>query len=345
MEIGDRKKAILSAIVRDYIQTGEPVGSRTIAKKYDVGFSSATIRNEMTDLEELGLIVQPHTSSGRIPSDKGYRFYVDKLMEIDSPTEEEIQLIKSFIHLTTINEIEKLIKRTAKIISEVTNYTAAILTPSVNTSIIVSLKLIPVSETELIAVVVTDMAQIKNIMIKLPKPISPEMLNNINAMLNKKLCGLTIEEINLSVISSIQGELKGYNEILNSIIPLLYDSLKAEKQKIYFSGASNIFSHIEYNNVENARDFLSLLEETDILQEVFTKTNTPLEISIGNENDIDDIKNYSIVKATYSINQKPVGSIGVIGPKRMNYSKVMGVLKYFTDTLNDVLNTTYEDNT
>lgn len=345
MEIGDRKKAILSAIVKDYIVTGEPVGSRTIAKKYEVGFSSATIRNEMIDLEELGLIVQPHTSSGRIPSDKGYRFYVDKLMEIDSPTNEEIELIKNFMHLSTINEVDKLIKRTAKLISDVTHYTAAIITPSVDVSIIVSLKLIPVSETEVLAVVVTDMAQIKNVMIKIPKKISPDMLSDISDMLNKKLCGLTVEEINLSVISSIQGELQGYNEILNSMIPLLYESLKSDEQKLYLSGASNIFSHVEYNDVDKARDFLSLLEDSDVLQEVFTKTNSPIEISIGNENNIDDVKNYSIVKATYSINQKPVGSIGVIGPKRMNYSRVMGVLKCFTDILNDVLKTTYEDNT
>ncbi|KMT21639.1 heat-inducible transcriptional repressor HrcA [Clostridium cylindrosporum] len=343
MEIGDRKKAILSAIVRDYIQTGEPVGSRTIAKKYEVGFSSATIRNEMADLEELGLIKQPHTSAGRIPSDKGYRFYVDKLMEIGSPTKEEIELIKNYIHLSTINEVDKLIKRTAKLISEVTNYTAAIITPSVSKSVIVSLKLIPVNESEIVAVVVTDMAQIKNVMIKLPRPISPDMLLKISSMLNEKLCGLTVEDINLSVISSIQEELKGYNEILNSIIPLLYDSLKTNQQKLYLSGASNIFSHAEYNDVEKAKEFLSLVEDGDMLRKIFIGTENPLEISIGDENDIDEVKKYSIVKATYSINQKPVGSIGVIGPTRMNYSRVMGVLKCFTDILNDVLKTTYED--
>lgn len=343
MEIGDRKKAILNAIVRDYIQTGEPVGSRTISKKYEVGFSSATIRNEMADLEELGLILQPHTSSGRIPSDKGYRYYVDRLMEIGSPTREEINLIRNYMHLSTISEVDKLIKRTAKLISDVTHYTAAIMTPSVNTSVIVSLKLIPVNESEIVAVVVTDMAQIRNIMIKLPRPISPDMLLKISNMLNSKLCGLTIKDINLSVISSIQEELKGYHEILNSIIPLLYDSLKTDKQKMYLSGASNIFSHAEYNDVEKAKEFLSLVEDRDMLQKVFTKVGSPLEISIGDENDIDEVKNYSIVKATYNINQKPVGSIGIIGPTRMNYSRVMGVLKCFTDILNDVLKTTYED--
>ena len=343
MEIGDRKKAILDAIVRDYIQTGEPVGSRTIAKKYEVGFSSATIRNEMADLEEMGLIVQPHTSSGRIPSDKGYRFYVDKLMEIGSPTKEEIELIKNYMHLSTINEIDKLIRKTAKLISDVTNYTAAIITPSESTSIIVSLKLIPVSEVEIVAVVVTDMAQIKNIMIRLPKPISPNMLLKINNMLNEKLCGLTIEDINLSVISSVQRELSGYNEILNSIIPLLYDSLKTDHQKIYLSGASNMFSHAEYNDIDRAKEFLSLVENKDMLRKAFVNGNCPFEISIGDENDIDEIKNYSIVKATYNMNKKPVGSIGVIGPTRMNYSRVIGVLKCFTDILNDVLKTNYDD--
>ncbi|MEF9934854.1 MAG: heat-inducible transcriptional repressor HrcA [Clostridium sp.] len=343
MEIGDRKKTILRAIVKDYIQTGEPVGSRTIAKKYDIGYSSATIRNEMADLEELGLIIQPHTSAGRIPSDKGYRYYVDKLMEVGSPTADEIELIKQYMQLATINEVDKLIRRTAKLISEATNYTAAIITPSVNNSVIVSLKLIPVNVAELVAVVVTDMAQIQNIMIKLPEPISPDTLQKINNMLNEKLCGLTIDEINLSVIGSIQEGLSGYNEILNSIIPLLYESLKGDHQKLYMSGASNIFSHPEYNDVEKAREFLSLVEDSEKMQRVFNQGIGQIEISIGDENDIEEVKNYSIIKSTYSINHKPVGSIGVIGPKRMNYSKVMGILKCFTDVLNDVLKTTYED--
>ncbi|MEG0371316.1 MAG: heat-inducible transcriptional repressor HrcA [Clostridium sp.] len=343
MEIGDRKKAILDAIVRDYIQTGEPVGSRTIAKKYEVGFSSATIRNEMADLEEMGLIKQPHTSAGRIPSDKGYRYYVDKLMEIGSPTIEEVELIKGYIHLSTINEFDKLIKRTAKLISDVTNYTAAIITPSANSSVIVSLKLIPVNENEILAVAVTEMGQIKNVMIKLPKPISKDTLLMISNMLNEKLCGLSVDDINISVINSIQQGLGGYNEILNSIIPLLYDSLKINQQKLYLSGASNIFSHSEYNDVEKAREFLSLVEDSDKLQGVFTRIGCPFEISIGDENEIEEVRNYSIVKATYNINHKPVGSIGVIGPKRMDYSRVMGVLKCFTDILNDVLKTTYED--
>jgi heat-inducible transcriptional repressor len=343
MELGERKKAILRAIIDDYIQTAEPVGSRTIAKKHEMGLSPATIRNEMADLEELGYLEQPHTSAGRIPSDKGYRLYVDELMEVGYPTREEIEAIKGMLQLATIYEVDKIIRRVTKLISEVTNYTSAVLSPSVKKSKVMSIQLIQVSLTELVAVVVTDTAIIKNVVIKLPRPISGDTTVKINNMLNEKLCGLTIQDIGLEVISSIQMEMAGYNEIFNAIIPVLYESLRDAQSEVYLEGTTNIFQHPEYNDIDKAKNFLSLIEQKDVLREIFFEEGESLVISIGKENEIKEIKDCSVIKASYKISNKNVGTIGVIGPTRMDYGRVIGILKSLSDILNKMLKNSFED--
>ncbi|QCX32417.1 heat-inducible transcription repressor HrcA [Caloramator sp. E03] len=337
MDLGERKKTILRAVIIDYIDTAEPVGSRTIAKKYEMGISSATIRNEMADLEELGYLEQPHTSAGRIPSDKGYRFFVNEIMEKQKPSIYEIENIKNYFETTEIDEIDKTIKQISKLLSNLTQYTSAVLSPSVKKSSVKSIQLIQLSSTDIIAVIVTDTGIIRHCKIKIPRPISNNTLTTINNMLNAKLVGLTVEDIDLSVISSIQLELKGYNEILSSIIPVLNESLKSYDCDIILDGTTNIFYYPEYNDLEKAKNFLSLLEHKEKLLDIFSDDDNNISVSIGKENIYDEIKECSIVKATYKIGNKAVGKIGVIGPTRMNYAKVIGILMYFTNILNQML--------
>lgn len=343
MDLGSRKRKILSAIIDDYIESAEPVGSRTIAKKYEIGLSSATIRNEMADLEELGYLEQPHTSAGRIPSDKGYRLYVDELMKINNPTQEEVCYIKEILQLTTINEINKIMLRTAKLISQITKLTSAVLSPSVNKSAVKSIQLIQVTPNDIVAIVLTDTGIFKNVVIKTPRPILRDTLTKIGNMLNEKLAGLTIEEIDLSVISSIQAQMRGYTEIFYAVIPVLYESLKEVDCEVYLDGATNIFNYPEYSDNNKARDFLSIVENRDILFDIFSEHDKNISVSIGQENEFKEIKDYSIVKSAYKIGDRTVGSIGVIGPKRMNYSHVMGTLNYLTQALNDILKNSLDE--
>lgn len=342
MDLGDRKKIILRALIDDYISTAEPVGSRTIAKKYDMGLSSATIRNEMADLEELGLLEQPHASAGRIPSDKGYRYYVNELMKIDKLSEDETGMIKSLLELTTINEMEKIVRRTARLLSQITNYTSAIIAPSVKRNTIKSIQLINATTSDLVAVIVTDSGIIKHTVIKLPRQIEESTIQRINNMLNEKIRGRAIEDINISIISSIQVGMKGYDEIFNAILPVIYDSLKEEDDNIVLEGAANIFNYPEYNDIEKAKDFLSMIEQKDMLSDLFTDKNEELSISIGEENVPKNVKNCSIVKATYKLGDKSLGTVGIIGPTRMNYSRVIAILNCFSTTLNEILKNTFD---
>lgn len=343
MELDERKRVILNAIINDYIQNAEPVGSRTIAKKYEMGLSSATIRNEMADLEDMGYLEQPHTSAGRIPSDKGYRLYVDKLMEINSPSSEEIITIKSFMQIATINEIEKIMKRTTKLLSQITKYTSAMLTPRISKSTVKSIQLIEVTQTDVLAVIVTDTGMIKNVLIKLPRAINDSHLIKINNMLNEKLKGLACEEIDLSVITSIQNEMGGYYEILNAIIPILHESLNSMEADVYLEGTTNILNYPEYNDLDKARNLLLLMDQREVLGDIFSEGEGRLSISIGKENELNEMKDCSIIKASYSIGDNSIGKIGIIGPRRMNYSRVIGVINCLVDILNNVLTSHNDD--
>ena len=339
MDLGDRKKAILRVLISDYIQTAEPVGSRTISKKPEIGISSATIRNEMADLEELGYLEQPHASAGRVPSDKAYRLYVDELMGIEALSDVDVNNIKNILHLTAISELEKVIRRTTKLLSQITKYTSAILSPSAQRCTLKSLQLIKATQNDILAVVVTDTGLIKHVMIKVPKLIPADALIKINNMLNDKLRNRTIEDINLSVISSIQNEMHGYDEIFNSIIPVLYESLSTNDSDVYLEGATNIFKYPEYNDIDKARNFLYLIEQKDIMFDIFSENSGNISITIGGENKNDEVKNCSIVKASYKLGNRTLGTVGVIGPTRMDYPRVIATLNCCTQTLNQILKT------
>ncbi|MBU5591035.1 heat-inducible transcriptional repressor HrcA [Clostridium sp. MSJ-4] len=337
MEMDDRKIKILRAIVNDYIITAEPVGSRTIAKKYDLGISSATIRNEMADLEDMGYLEQLHTSSGRRPSDKGYRLYVDELMIVETLTLEEEMRIKSQLLSMAIYEVDKVLKETTHMLSELTKLTCILKKPSVKKSQLKSMQLMGIDNNSILSVMITDTGIIKNSILKVNNSPNQDTLHMISNLLNERLKNLAIEEINLQVINNVKRDLKGYEEIFNAIIPVLYEALIEEDySEVYLEGATNIFNYPEYNDIDKAREFLSLLDNKSYVQELLN-TDNKLTIKIGEENYLKQAKDCSVISAVYSIGSKPIGSIGLIGPTRIPYSKIVSIMSKVMKGLNDSL--------
>jgi heat-inducible transcriptional repressor len=344
MEMDERKIKILQAIINDYINTAEPVGSRTIAKKYNLGISSATIRNEMADLEEMGYLEHLHTSSGRKPSNKGYRLYVDKLMKLTSLSLEEEILIKNQILNAALYEVDKIIKQATQLLSELTKLTCIVKTPSAKKSYLKSIQLVKVDNNAVLAVIITDTGLIKNTIIRIKKPIDNGILIKLSNILNNKLKNLTIEEINLSVINSIKIDLANHEEIFDAIIPALYESLnEAENSEVYLEGTTNIFNYPEYNNIEKAREFLHLIDNKELIQSLLN-TNSSISISIGEENYVESAKDCAVISGVYRLGDRPLGVIGVIGPTRIPYAKVVTVLTKIVKEVNDALSKRYLDN-
>lgn len=334
MEIDERKIRILRAIINDYITTGEPVGSRTIAKKYETGISSATIRNEMADLEEMGYLEHLHTSSGRVPSDKGYRLYVDKLMKLQNLSKDDEMLIKNMLLDAALFEVDKVLRQTSILLSRLTKLTCIVTTPSVRRSCLRTIQLISLDSSSLLSVIVTDSGLIKNNMIRINKSIDNEALIKINNMLNKRLKNLNVEDINLSVINNVKKDLQGYEDIFNAIIPVLYECLNDDTSSdVFMEGEANILHYPEYYDIDRAREFLNFLSDKESVKKIISDTKDT-NVSIGEENYIPEAKEYSVVSKAYSIGEKPLGSIGIIGPTRMDYSKVISILNKVIDLLN-----------
>jgi heat-inducible transcriptional repressor len=335
MEMDIRKIKILQAIINDYINTGEPVGSRTIAKKYDLGVSSATIRNEMADLEDMGYLEQLHSSSGRKPSDKGYRLYVDKLMKHHNLTNEEEFKIKTKILDSALFEMDRLLRQATILVSDLTRLTCIVNPPSARKSSIRSLQLVSIDENQMLLLVMTDNGIIKNNIIKTNSSVDYGTIVKLNNILNLRLRNLTVEQMNLEVINNLKTDLSGYDDIFNAVIPVLYESLnKADSSEAYAEGAENIFNYPEYNDIDKAREFLTLLGNKDKLKELLNN-NSSISIRIGNENFINDAKDCSVITAVYCMHDKPLGSIGVIGPTRIQYSKVISILDKIVKEINE----------
>lgn len=343
MDMDERKIKILQAIINDYIYTGEPVGSRTIAKKYDLGISSATIRNEMSDLEELGYLEHIHTSSGRKPSDKGYRLYVDRLMKLQKLTAEEEMRIKGQLINLALYEVDKIVKQASLLLSELTNLTCIVKTPSVKKGYLKTIQLINIADNELLTVIVTDSNVIRNNVIRISKPIDGEAVGMLNNLLNARLRNLTVEEINLEVINNLKNDLRGYDEIFNAIIPVLYDTLNSsDLAEVHMEGAANILNYPEYSDIERAREFLTFINNKDNIKNLLTDSGD-MSISIGGENSVPEAKECSIISKVYTIGNRPVGSIGLIGPTRMDYSKVIAILTKVIREVNENLKHNFDD--
>lgn len=337
MSLGGRKRLILQAIIEDYINTAEPVGSRTISKKYLTSVSSATIRNEMADLEEMGYIEQPHTSAGRIPSDMGYRLYVDSLMNQNVIKDVEREYIRKEF-LETLGEIDRLIKHASRLLSNMTKYTSIAMAPQFQRTCLKHIQLVKIDSLNVLAVIVTDAGIVKNSVIRIEEDIDIYTLEKISSMLNEKFTGFSLEQLIDMESTAMDSGVNGYNEILVKVIPELLQALKySDRAEVYHDGASNLLDLPEYNDVQKAREFLNVLEEHDLLFEVLSDVSKDLSVTIGRENKFEQLKNCSLITATYSINGKTIGSIGVLGPTRMEYSKVISVVDCLTQNLNEIL--------
>lgn len=338
--LSERKKQILKAVVVNYTRTAEPVGSRTVARCFRIGLSSATIRNEMADLEEMGYLEQPHTSAGRIPSDKGYRYYVDNLMEEIELNPKEEKAIKDLLNAEKMREIEKIILNAARVLSLSTNYTALIMGPQFKKAAFKQMRILPLNEKQGLVVLITDTGFIKNKIIDLPYTLSPGELHQVVNYLNHKLYGLTIDQVTTSLINELKRDLFRRLEILEQAFLLLEESLKEEEQvRVYLGGTTNILNQPEFKDVEKVRRLFSLFEQEALLSHLLEKSSDAQQVTvnIGQENMLQDIHECTLVTATYSIQDKTLGTVGILGPTRMEYSRVIGIINYLVDYLNLIL--------
>ena len=345
MTLNERKIKILEAIINDYIATAEPIGSRTIAKKYDLGVSSATIRNEMSDLEEMGFIIQPHASAGRVPSNKGYRLYVDHLMQSRALTPEEAEVLRRIIG-SNVSQINYLMEETARAISYLTNYTTIASEPATAKEDvkIKHLQLVPMDEQAILLVLVFDDKAVKNHVIPIYNQFDTEELSRLSAALNDALRGQSAETLHPEVLARMLDTFERDKicdkTVLTVILQQVYETLHQERDiKVYTSGAKNILSFPEFSDLDKARALFQALEEKDVLITLLNAGGAGnLQIVIGEENTVEPMKDCSIIRASFVLGGRPYGGIGIIGPTRMDYAQVVSVLQGIVGNINAIIN-------
>ena len=340
MELDERKIKILNSIIQTYLITGEPVGSRTISKFTDLHLSSATIRNEMSDLEDLGYIIQPHTSAGRIPSDKGYRFYVDNLMKEKVA---EVAEMKD-IFFEKADKLDQILKQVAKLLAVNTNYATMISSPKYKRNKLKFIQLSRVEADQLLVVIMLEGNLIKNRLIQVDEPVSEEEVAKLNLLMNTYLQGLSLQEINMEMIQRMKVQADGYGKIISNVIDAIAIAIQEEDDfEIYTSGTTNLLKYTELGDREKASELLGVMEEKQALSELIVdqqetdeENRNGIQIYIGSESPVSTMKDCSIVTATYELEEGVQGTIGIIGPKRMDYKKVVGNLQTMMNQLDEI---------
>ncbi len=337
MQMDERKTRILMAIIDDYIMTAMPVGSRTISKRHEIGgLSSATIRNEMSDLEELGYLDQPHTSAGRIPSVKAYRLYVENLLQGQNPLPaDEARRLR--VHFDRrARQVEDVIASAAQAISDVTRYTAVVTTPRAQSVRVRRVQLVPVTENAALLVMVTDTGIIKDALIHVDGQLTADHLHEISKMLTEQLAGLTMEEVR-GKLAEIGEAFEAHRQVLRGVLEAVEQSSPGAKD-IVVGGRSNLLHYPEYSDAEKARAVLGVLETRDkLLRLMQAAPKMAFTIRIGDETGMPETSECSIVSMTYRIGDETTGTIGVIGPTRMQYARVIPVLDYMGKALAELL--------
>lgn len=337
--LDDRKLKILQTIIKTYLETGEPVGSRTISKYTDLNLSSATIRNEMADLEDLGYIIQPHTSAGRIPSDKGYRLYVDMLME---DKEHEITEMQEKM-LQKADKMEQLLQQAARVLANSTNYATMVSAPTYNRNKLKFIQLSQVDANQIIAVIVMEGNIIKNKIVTVAEPLDNETMLKLNMLLNTNLNGIAVEDINLGMIARLKEQAGIHSGVISDVLDAVANTIQLDNDlEIYTSGATNIFKYPELSDKQSAQEIISAFEEKQQLAELVTQTlasdeNKGIQVYIGSETPVQTMKDCSVVTATYELGEGVRGTIGIVGPKRMDYEKVMANLNTLKKSLDGIL--------
>ena len=338
MELDERKLKILKAIISNYLETGEPVGSRTISKYTDLNLSSATIRNEMADLEELGLIMQPHTSAGRVPTDQGYRLYVDHMM---AEKDNEMQEMKTQL-LERVDKMESMLKQVAKVLAYNTHYATLVTAPQYQNKKLKFIQLSQVDDNQLLAVIVVDGNVIRNKMMQVERPLENDELLKLNVLLNTFLQGASLQDINLEMIQTIKAQAGEFADIMENIFQGIAETIHdADEVEIYTSGTTNMLKYPELGDIEQTTKLLEALEDRQGLDELIDESmksdnSNGIQVYIGEEAPVSNMKDCSIVTATYELAEGAKGTIGIIGPKRMDYKKVVSTLKNLTGELDTI---------
>lgn len=341
MSLSNRKKMILQALVDDYIATAEPVGSRTIVKRHDIGLSPATIRNEMADLEELGYLDKPHTSAGRIPSHEGYRFYVDSLMQEYRLSTNELQRLHSMMEFR-LSEIDRIISKASEAIAKLSEYTTFAMAPVQMESYIKSIRLLLIETCNMLMFIVTNEGLIKNRAVKVSANVSEEYLKKLSEIINAKISGLRSNLVNLTSIFELKQAVAEHGEIIEAVDEFIKDAFE-QKAKVYLDGAANIFKYPEYRDLDRAREFLNFIDDEENLQKIMLKSpkGKTVVISIGDENEIVEMKDSSLIMAHYDAGKGLTGKIGIVGPTRMDYSKIVSYLRCISDGVSKMIKDIY----
>lgn len=343
----ERQKLILKAVVNNYIEFAEPIGSRAISKRNDIGYSPATIRNEMADLEEMGFLEQPHTSSGRIPSNKGYRYYVDNLIDSgDITISKDVLGDVSKLFTQQFTEFEQVIEQTAQILSQITSYTSIILGPEIYQTKLKNIQIIPLSEDSLVVILVTSTGKVENKTLTVPESVSSYDIERLVSFLNKKLIGVPLYQLKSKIYAELNEEFQRnaneYEQLMSLVDQLFTDQSQQSVSKIYLGGTTNILNQPEFNDINTIRDLFGMFEHTDQIKQLVSQSNTGIEVKIGKENTIEAASNCSIITATYELDGKPLGTIGIFGPTRMDYSRVIGILDFLTKDFSKFISKIYK---
>ncbi len=338
----DRQLLILQVIIDDFIRSAQPVGSRSLSKKDEISFSSATIRNEMSDLEELGFIEKTHTSSGRVPSEKGYRYYVDHLLSPQQLNNQDILKLRS-VFAEKIYEMEKVVQKSAKILSELTNYTSIVLGPGVKDNKLKSIQLIPLNKETAIAIIVTDNGHVEHRNFSIPPGMEVSELEKLVRILNDRLYGVQLVDLHDKIYKEVATVLKQHIENYEQILISLSHSLhEPTSDKLFFGGKTNMLNQPEFHDIDKVRALLNMIEQEERMYDLVRPIGNGLNIKIGKENDHDAMENCSLITATYSIGEKHLGSIAILGPTRMEYSRVISLLNFFRHDMSKMLTKLYQ---
>ncbi|KJR49389.1 Heat-inducible transcription repressor HrcA [Desulfosporosinus sp. I2] len=338
MQMDERKRKILRAIVQDYIATAEPIGSRTIARKFDLGVSSATIRNEMADLEDLGFIEQPYTSAGRIPSDAGYRYFVDCLMDPKVLNTEEMEFIERE-STKRIHEIQEVITHTSKLLSELTNLTSLVLGPHKAKSTFGKLHFLPYQPGQVIMVIVKENGAVENHIIEVGENQTAEELQQVAEVFNQKMRGYSLNQVKRSMLHEIYSELSRQRLLIDNTLDMLRAILddSEEDERICLGGTLNMLNQPEFKDLGKVKTLFKVFEENESLKKLLHPHQEGLNVTIGGENMMKEFKDCSVISATYKVNGLTIGAVGVLGPTRMDYAKVIAIVDFMTRSLTEVL--------
>ncbi|WP_419881442.1 heat-inducible transcriptional repressor HrcA [Peribacillus sp. B-H-3] len=339
----DRQLLILKVIIDDFIRNAQPVGSRSLSKKEEITFSSATIRNEMSDLEELGFIEKTHTSSGRIPSEQGYRYYVDHLLHPQRLKKDDRAMLQS-IFAERIYELEKIVQKSAKILSELTSYTSIVLGPKVKDNKLRKIQIVPISPDTAIAIIITDTGHVENKMISLPPSFDLNEIEKMANILNDRLAGVPLAELKDKIYKEVAVLLRQHIHNYGTIVSSLADTFAvSEAGKIFFGGKTNMLKQPEFHDIEKVTSLLSMIEQEQGMYDLIKQNPAGIHVKIGRENNNTVLDDCSLITATYSVGEEQVGTIAILGPTRMQYSRVISLLEFFSNDMTALLTRLYQN--